>query len=62
MNAALFTYGNGIYWPANKNAAYISHVLSKRFLREEDMLTVKSKGYEPMLTNGQHIGKVDLTV
>ncbi len=62
MKIATFTYGNGRYYPANKNAIAASSVLSMRFLRHYNMQEVRSLGYTPMLMDGTEIGKVDIKV
>jgi hypothetical protein len=48
------------YLPANGNAMAITAIVSKRFPRREDMIVIRSYGYEPRLTNGELIAKVDI--
>ena len=62
MKIAKFTYGNGQYWPANKEAIAACAILSKMVLSADDMLAVKSKGYDARLQNGEPIGKLDVRV
>ncbi len=59
---ARFEYGDGFYYPANKHATGVCSILSKMRLTEKDMLAVRTEGYIPTLTNGQEIGKVNISV
>jgi hypothetical protein len=62
MKPASFTHKDGVYWPASKNAIAVCAILSKMRLKDADMLDVRREGYTPVFTNGQVIGRVDLTV
>lgn len=62
MKPAKFTYGNGIFYPADKAAIAATAIVSKRFIREHDMILVRCAGYVPYYLNGQEIGKVDVRV
>lgn len=57
---AKFTYGNGVYYPANKEAIAVTAIISKRFLRENDMILVRCAGRIPYLLNGQEIAEVNI--
>jgi hypothetical protein len=50
---------DGYYIPANIAANAACSVISNRFPRDKDMLTIRAKGWTPCLTNGQEIGRVD---
>jgi hypothetical protein len=54
--------GHGKYLPANKAATAAGVIISKMYLTEIDLITIRSKGFIPCLTNGQEIGKVDVLV
>lgn len=58
MKNALFTTDGHSYYPANKDAVAICCILSKMKLKEEDMLSVRSKGYIPRTANGEEIERV----
>ena len=62
MKVATFVFQGGLYHPANKEAISACAVLSRMKLRDSDMPWMRSNGYDPRLTNGQEIGKIDITV
>lgn len=64
MKQAMFTFDavTMCYWPANKNAIAACAILSKMRLGEHDMVTVKDKGFEPILQNGEPILRVNILV
>lgn len=57
---ATFTRGFGHYYPANKDAIAACAILSKMVLSPDDMVTIRSKGYETRMINGEPIGRVDI--
>lgn len=62
MKSAMFTMKEDIYYPANKNAIAACAIMSKMRLRKGDMLYLPNYGYEPILTSGQAINRVDVRV
>lgn len=58
---ASFIQLDGVYYPANKNATAVAAILSRRTLLADHMLVVRSHGYTPRLTNGEEIGKLDVS-
>jgi hypothetical protein len=63
MKFAQFEYDkeNGYYIPANKEAIAATAIISNKYPRIGDMVTLRSKGYDTRLTNGQPIGRTEFT-
>lgn len=59
MKNALFWFNGIEYTPGNKDAVGACAILSKVRLKYSDMVIVRSKGFNPMLMNGEAIGHVD---
>lgn len=60
---AKFTLGtDGIYYPSDKEAIAATAVVSRRFLRDDNIQMIRSAGWVPCLMNGQEIGKIDVKV
>lgn len=54
------TDGDGVFYPANKDATACCAILSRMRLKHADIMQLKGMGHNPRLINGDQIKGIDI--